>query len=485
MNRNFHAPQVLIAALLALAPLSAHAQPSRYFRVQVVDEATNRGVPLVELKTTSNSRFITDSNGLAAIDAPELMGQKVYFSVSSHGYEHGADMFGSRGEALDVKAGGSAQIKLKRLNIAERLYRITGAGIYRDSVLLGQQVPIKAPLLNAQVTGQDTVMVTPYKNKLYWFWGDTNRASYPLGNFATSGATSLLPGAGGLDPSVGVDLSYWTDSEGFSKKMIPLEPALGGPIWVGGTFAIRDAAGRERLFTHYAHLKGGGALGENGLALFNDDKAIFEKKLAFTTPLFAEGHPFHATVNGVDYVYAQTGNSSEAAPLMRVRADMEHVTNPATYEFFTCLTPGSRPDSSATVERDAAGKPVYAWKPSTAAPGPDLRKELIASGKLKAEESLIQLRDIETDAPIQSHGGSVFWNAFRKRWVMISGQAFGSPPDAAPVLRPGRRAADLLRGHLHKYLLGQRGQDAALRLQPDHVPLSPGRRALIAARPGL
>ncbi len=424
---NFRAPQVLAATLIALAPLSAHAQASRYFRVQVVDEATNRGVPLVELATTSNSRFITDSNGLAAIDAPELMNQKVYFSVSSHGYEHPADMFGSRGEALDVKAGGSAQIKIRRLNIAERLYRITGAGIYRDSVLTEQKVPIKQPLLNGKVTGQDTVMVTPYKGKLYWFFGDTNKPSYPLGNFATSGATSLLPGAGGLDPSVGVDLTYWTDSEGFSKKMIPLEPALGGPIWVGGTFSIRDAAGQERLFTRYVHLKSGGASGENGLALFNDDKAVFEKKLAFSTPLFPDGHPFHAMVNGREYLYFQTGNSSEAAPLMRLRADMEHVTNPASYECFTCLAPGSRPDKSASVERDAQGKPIYAWKPNTAAPGPDLRKELIAGGKMKAEEALIQLREVETDAPIQSHGGSVFWNAFRRRWVMISGQAGGSP----------------------------------------------------------
>ena len=59
--------------------------------------------------------------------------------------------------ALEVKAGGQGQIKLKRVNIAERLYRITGAGIYRDSVLLGQPVPIKHPLMDGLVMGQDTV----------------------------------------------------------------------------------------------------------------------------------------------------------------------------------------------------------------------------------------------------------------------------------------------------------------------------------------
>ena len=34
------------------------------------------------------------------------------------------------------KPGGSATLKLKRMNTAERLYRITGEGVYRDTVLL-------------------------------------------------------------------------------------------------------------------------------------------------------------------------------------------------------------------------------------------------------------------------------------------------------------------------------------------------------------
>jgi hypothetical protein len=39
-----------------------------------------------------------------------------------------------------------------------------------------------------------------YKGQLYWFWGDTNRISYPLGNFNMSGAITKLPSEGGLDP---------------------------------------------------------------------------------------------------------------------------------------------------------------------------------------------------------------------------------------------------------------------------------------------
>ena len=46
---------------------------------------------------------------------------------------------------------------IRRLNIARRLYRVTGGGIYRDSVLTGDPVPIREPLLNGQVLGQDSV----------------------------------------------------------------------------------------------------------------------------------------------------------------------------------------------------------------------------------------------------------------------------------------------------------------------------------------
>ncbi len=77
------------------------------------------------------------------------------------------------------------------------------------------------PLLNGQVAGQDSAQSVVYRGKIYWFWGDTSRQSYPLGNFGTSGATSELPGKGGLEPSVGIDLTYFVDAEGFSRPMLP------------------------------------------------------------------------------------------------------------------------------------------------------------------------------------------------------------------------------------------------------------------------
>ena len=40
---------------------------------------------------------------------------------------------------------------VKRLNIAERMYRITGRGIYRDTILLGKKPPIEFGAIDGKV----------------------------------------------------------------------------------------------------------------------------------------------------------------------------------------------------------------------------------------------------------------------------------------------------------------------------------------------
>ena len=54
-----------VCALLAAAPSVAPAARPQPFAIEVVDEQSGRGVPLVELKTVSNVRYYTDSAGLA------------------------------------------------------------------------------------------------------------------------------------------------------------------------------------------------------------------------------------------------------------------------------------------------------------------------------------------------------------------------------------------------------------------------------------
>lgn len=411
-----------LSLALVMSSLSADAAPTagQYFAIQVVDEQTGRGVPLVELKTTNAVTCVTDSNGYVAFHEPGLMDQQVFFFVTSHGYEFPKDGFGMAGTRLNIKPGGSAVLKVKRINIAERLYRVTGGGIYRDSVLLGKPVPIKQPVLNGQVFGQDSVLNTLYHGKLWWFWGDTGRPSYPLGNFNMSGATSALPKDGGLDPAVGVDLTYFVDDQGFSKGIAPVPGP--GPTWCGPFMVVRDGQGREHMLTFYVKIKSAAMdTYQRGLLEYNDASGVFEKiaeyPLESTTPV---GHSLEYTTGGVDYFYF-----AMPFPLMRVRAELSAARDFAQYESFTCLKEGTRV-ADARIDRDAGGRLVYSWKKNTPPVGPGEQDKLVKDGHLKPDEGLFRgFIDIETGKQVLAHGATVYWNEYRQRWVMICIESFG------------------------------------------------------------
>jgi hypothetical protein len=419
---------ILAAVLWMVCAAGLSAQPgagaSDYFAIRVVDAATGRGVPLVELKTTNDIRYVTDSAGRVAFLEPGLMGRDVYFHISSHGYEYPADGFGYRGKALRTTPGGSVELTINRVNLAERVYRVTGQGIYRDTVLLGLEAPIREPVFNGRVMGQDSVLNAVYKGKLYWFWGDTGQEKYPLGHFRTAGAVSSLPGDGGLDPSVGVDLDYFVDDAGFSRPMAPFPDVKGGLYWLDGLIVLPDDAGKERMIAHASHMESLAKRLDHSLVIYNDETQSFEllKPLDDVEELNPVGHPFEATADGQRYFYFP-----RPYPLCRVRAEWGAVLDPSVYESFTCLKPGARFDAeSAEVERDEAGRVVWAWKAGTSWIDHTRQQTLIDAGKLKADEAWIDTRDVASGDPIVLHGGSVAWNGYRKKWVMIAVQVMGS-----------------------------------------------------------
>src|SRR3954471_13681160 len=72
--------------LCFIALIDACNGASAYKEIQVVDDQTGRGVPLVELETVNHLRYMTDSAGRVAFFEPGLMNQAVFFYVRSHGY---------------------------------------------------------------------------------------------------------------------------------------------------------------------------------------------------------------------------------------------------------------------------------------------------------------------------------------------------------------------------------------------------------------
>jgi len=412
----------IVRCALALASIVAAEQP---FVIRVIDDETGRGVPLVELRTLNEARYYTDSNGVASITEPWLFGHDVYFRVWSHGYEFLEQIWGDdeeRGKVLRVTPGGRAELKIRRRNVAERLYRITGAGIYRDSVMAGLPVPLKQPLLNARVVGQDTVVAVPYRGKIYWIWGDTFGLADAL--FSVSGATSWLPSRRGLDPDKGVDLTYFVDSAGFSRAMLPLpRPGL---VWIEGMMTVRDPSGRERLLATYTRQPGLKPPDERGVAVFNDDKAVFEALTHWAGGRSATpSHPFRVVEGGKAYWYLY--------PHQRVRDDWRAIQDPRTWESFTCLKPGAVFDPKApALDRAPDGSVRCGWKAGTDRIDSDEERELVRQGLLPPNQAIFLLIDVDTNKPTAARPGSVAWNDYRRRWIMIawwSGSIYYSEAD--------------------------------------------------------
>lgn len=258
--------------MVALHAVFAGPAGAAPFWIRVIDQETGRGVPLVRLSTLGGGiRFWTDSNGVAAIDDPALVGHDVIFSITSHGYEFQDRILDEPATRVHVQPGRHIELRVHRINIAERLYRITGADIYRDSVLASLPVPIAEPLLNGGVTGQDTNISIPYRGQIFWCYGDTFGLAGMI--FSVSCATSELPGKGGLDPAVGVNLTYFVDAHGFSRDMLPLpRPGL---IWIEGLLTVKDERGRERLVATYTRQPGLAPPTERGLAVFDEAAGRF------------------------------------------------------------------------------------------------------------------------------------------------------------------------------------------------------------------
>jgi len=436
MNRHRRRCLKEIVALFAVAVLAGDAvlsvggedpinqgRATEYFKIQVVDSATGRGVPLVELRTVNNIRCYTDSNGIVAFYEPGLMNQEVFFFVESHGYEFPKDGFGFRGTRLKTLPGGNAVLKVERINIAERLYRVTGQGIYRDSVLTGQAVALRNPVLNGQVAGQDSVFTCIYGGRLFWMWGDTARPSYPLGNFAMSGALSDLPGKGGLDPAEGVNLEYLVGADGFSRPVAPMkEPGL---VWLDGLMILKDNDGRERMVARYARLKSLTEVLERGLMAFNDATQSFEPIVRAGVdflPYSNTGHALAADVRGQKYWYFTA--PAPVAVRMRVKAVWDEAVDANAYEVLTGLkaeTPAGK--SKRRTDVGSSERPCR-WVRFGELLGKASSKTAVIKA-LEEEAGRPHVYDIESGKEIFSHNGTVYFNSYRQRWVAIFVQHFG------------------------------------------------------------
>jgi hypothetical protein len=418
MSKNIHS--LLIILCIVQASLQC------YHTFKIIDIDTGRGIPMVNITTVDQIPHYSDSNGVVAYYEPDMMLNSTidtYFYPIADGYTYPhKDWLGLSGLAVHVTCGGRTVIGMKRTNIAQRLYRVTGRGIYRDSFMTDEPVPgmskefvKKNMLLKQQVLGQDSVMTVNYKNKKYWFYGDTNRLSYPLGNFFVTGATTDITG---WDIEIGIDLKYITNGENdtFVKPLAPdVPPPNGGPTWIHAPFS-RD--GTKDLYATYMRP----IPDTRGFLKWNDDTGVFDfiRQLNDTNVWPTDGG--HALLTD-DYL--MFGN-----PYPYVRTLPDSYIIPQHYQTYTCLKEGTgipKDLSKVQLDRAFSGKLVYGWKQNTSPLTPFQMGELVSKKLITQEESMwLQLRSAdETSELVMLNAGTVAFNQYRNRWIMIGEQVWG------------------------------------------------------------
>lgn len=374
---RFRALPRIAAFLLACGSLglAGEANPaSQLCRIEVVEKGSGWPVPLVELRTTHHARFFTDNAGVIAFDLPELMGRETWFDVIGNGYEVPKDGFGYRGVRLTPQPGRTLRVEVNRRIAAKRLGRITGGGLFAESQKLGRELDWHEP----GILGCDSIQNAVHCGKMFWLWGDTTLAKYPLGLFHGTSATTPIQPLEKFTPPIRLKLDYFTDDQGAPRNVATMPGS--GPTWVTGYLSLPDRHGEARLVGAYVKIKPPLEAYEWGLCVWNDTTANFEPLRVVWTksdatpkaPPVPEGHPVFWRDNaGKEWVLF--GN-----PLPTLRC-------PATFEHWQ--------DSSK-------------WE------------------VLKPQATLVSATD---GKPVKPHSGSIAWNPFRQRWVTVFMEHFGKP----------------------------------------------------------
>ncbi len=392
------------------------------FLIRVFDATSDRGVPLIELQSPQSS-YVTDSNGLISLDPkadPALFSGTVFFTVFGHGYQL-VDPQSQGGVNLSPGANGYAEIEVEQRpdQVAHRLYRITGAGIYRDSVLADIATPLRNPTLQARISGTDWVQSTTYRNNIYRLTADTLSIDGGT-NFRVTGGYSPLPAFGGMDPDLGVEPTYILDDDKGFTKQLAHEPTMPNPpgytnllVWTDGLWTVPESG--EQMYASYRMVDSLSDPIERGIMHFRHIWSDFKKSLIFTDQhlIQPDGHSYYWWHDGSEYIYFYN--------TVRIPRNATAVLDPSTYQAFTAL----QQDSVSALDRDGQGNLIYSWKSNT----PLITQEMIDAGLgLTPDESILgHFCDPDTGFEPQVHeNGSTAWNHYRNRFVRVISEVWSS-----------------------------------------------------------
>lgn len=353
-------------------PVGKADKPSIPCRIRIIDKENHWPVSMVELRTTHNVRFVSDNAGLIAFDLPEMMGVPTWFHVHGHGYEVDSDGFGFRGVRLTPRPNETLTIEVTRKLPGKRLGRLTGAGIYAESQKLGESLD----WTEQRIVGCDSVQIALHNGKIFWAWGDTQLAGYPLGRFHMIGATTETRPLQSFEPPLRMRYKYFADEDGIPRNIGEMPGT--GPTWINGFVSLPDKTGRSRLVGTYTKIKPPLAAYEIGLCEWDETNARFVQNQILwkqsdqhpDPPLVPEGHPtFVNDDDGSKWVLF-----GDPFPKIRCLATFESWADPAQWQ------------------------------------------------ELKPQP---QVQSADGKQSIQPHRGSIAWNEFRGCWVTVFTQMKG------------------------------------------------------------
>jgi hypothetical protein len=218
-----------------------------------------------------------------------------------------------------------------------------------------------------------------------------------------------------------VNLDYFVGDDGFSRPMFePDNPHL---KWAEAMMLLPDERGEERLVAVMTRLRKLNDVIDHTICVFDDDAKQYKplRTLGAGERLYPRGHPLLVERDGTRYYYF-----GKPLPNIRVKADLQSVIDPAAYEAYTCLPAGGKFDGKSTVlERDKDGRLVWGWKRGADVISLERQGQLIDAGVMKQEEARHRLIDVETKRPVHPQSGSVYYNVYRGRYVMIFAELFG------------------------------------------------------------
>ncbi|MBU1107521.1 MAG: hypothetical protein KKB51_12700 [Candidatus Riflebacteria bacterium] len=408
--------------MFSILPLQAADElvPDHVFLIRVVDAADGRGVPLVELEAFNALTCQSDNLGNIAIIEPDLHGKTVRFQVKGHGYQiPQLDFFGERSITVKVEPGASCTVKLERTAIAERLYRITGSGRYRDSILAGIDVKGQPTELVGDVVGLDSAVPVVWQNRLLSFYGDT------LGtckiNLSGSGGEIDLQQPGVPDRQL--PLKFFSDEDGFARRMVPLsEP---GFVWLETVVPlIADQDGdKEILAARYVIHKTLEEAVETGYA-------VFEEQYGYFTPITRiQSSRHHKSARATPVKYGDAKGYC-LQPWERVARNLTDFATPEKYEHYSCLEeidPASATaltcrinDRNYKIDRDSGGKLLMKWRRSTLPSSAPVQKQLLKDGCINKNEIWLSMIELGSGHRLSDFTGSISYNQYRDRWIMIA-----------------------------------------------------------------